>query len=802
MCHITFILSPESPRMNSDEPASLIPVTLLTGFLGSGKTTVLNHVLKEPGMAATAVIVNEFGEIGIDHLLVERSSEDVVLLNSGCLCCTVRNDIVDTLTNLFVDRVKGKVPFFTRVVIETTGLADPAPVLHTLMTEPIVAARYMLDGVVATVDAVNGAGTLDRQPEAVKQAAVADRLLLTKTDLAEPAAQQAFEARLAALNPSAPVIPVVQGAVDPALLFNLGFFDPATKSVDVRRWLRDEAFAADHGHEHDDDRPDPNRHDDRIRAFCITRERPITWGVLSGWLDGLATMRGDDLLRLKAIVALSDRPDEPVVLHGVQHLFHPPVLLPQWPSEDRRTRMVFITRDLPKEAIEATLTAFERAVEEPPVAQSSPRKREERGTRREFLVAAGSIAASTAFAGSARAVMGPDDKFDLVIKNGDVLDPSQSLRGKRDIGIRYGIVEAVEPEIPATRALRLLDASGKLVTPGLVDLHTHVYPYGSAIGIPADELVGHQCTTTCVSAGDAGANNFSGFRRFIVAQTRTRLYAFIHIANSGLASFPVAELTNINVADVGVAARAIAENADIAIGAKVRMSENVIAKNGIEPLKRAIAACEQAGTGGRVMVHIGGVETRALMSEILDLMRPGDILTHCYSGAPNLAGEFTNIVQDGRLLPAALAAKQRGVVFDIGHGGGSFDYTVAEAAIAQGCQPDTISSDIHVFSGNTPGMPYVTWVMSKFLGLGFTLDQVVAMATINPAKVINRLPKHGTLQTGAPGDVAIMELVEGPVSFVDTRNNTRGGNAYLKPVQTVTAGVPFGRPYNAPFSVR
>ena len=351
--------------MSSNEPASLIPVTLLTGFLGSGKTTVLNHVLQQPGMAATAVIVNEFGEIGLDHLLVERSSEDVVLLNSGCLCCTVRNDIVDTLTNLFVDRVKGKVPFFTRVAIETTGLADPAPILHTLMTEPIVAARYMLDGVVTTVDAVNGAGTLDRQPEAVKQAAVADRLLLTKTDLAEPAARQAFEARLAVLNPSAPVIPVAQGAVDPALLFNLGFFDPATKGVDVQRWLRDEAFAAGHEHDHDDDHLDPNRHDDRIRAFCITRERPISWGVLSGWLDGLATMRGDDLLRFKAIVALSDRPDQPVVLHGVQHLFHPPVLLPQWPSEDRRTRMVFITRDLPQKAIEATLTAFEKAVEEP-----------------------------------------------------------------------------------------------------------------------------------------------------------------------------------------------------------------------------------------------------------------------------------------------------------------------------------------------------------------------------------------------------------------------------------------------------
>jgi dihydroorotase len=788
--------------MSSNEPASLIPVTLLTGFLGSGKTTVLNHVLKQPGMAATAVIVNEFGEIGLDHLLVERSSEDVLLLNSGCLCCTVRNDIVDTLTNLFVDRVKGKVPFFTRVAIETTGLADPAPILHTLMTEPIVAARYMLDGVVTTVDAVNGAGTLDRQPEAVKQAAVADRLLLTKTDLAEPAARQAIESRLAALNPSAPIIAVAQGAIDPALLFNLGFFDPATKGVDVQRWLRDEAFAAGHEHDHDDDHLDPNRHDDRIRAFCITRERPISWGVLSGWLDGLAEMRGDDLLRFKAIVALTDRPDQPVVLHGVQHLFHPPVLLPQWPSEDRRTRMVFITRDLPQEAIEATLTAFEKAVGEPSAPQSSSSGPEEPRTRREFLVAAASVAGATAVSGPARAVMGPDDKFDLVIKGGDVLDPSQSLRGKRDIGIRSGIVEAVEPDIPASRALRVLDVSGRLVTPGLVDLHTHVYPYGSAIGIPADELVPHQCTTTCVSAGDAGANNFAGFRRFIVAQTRTRLFAFIHIANNGLASFPVAELTNINIADVGSAAKAIAENADIAIGAKVRMSENVIANNGIEPLKRAIAACEKAGTGGRVMVHIGGVETRALMSEILDLMRPGDVLTHAYSGAPNLAGDFTNIVQDGSLLPAALAAKQRGVIFDVGHGGGSFDYTVAEAAIAHGCPPDTISSDIHVFSGNTPGMPYVTWVMSKFLGLGFTLDQVVAMATINPAKVINRLPKLGTLQIGAPGDVAIMELVVGPVSFVDTRNNARSGNAYLRPVQTVTAGVPFGRPNNAPFSVR
>ena len=421
-------------------------------------------------------------------------------------------------------------------------------------------------------------------------------------------------------------------------------------------------------------------------------------------------------------------------------------------------------------------------------------------SRRDFVISSSALALMVA--APARGAMGPSDKFDLVIKGGDVLDPSQSLRGKRDIGIRFGKIEAVEADIPTARALRVLNADGKLVTPGLVDLHCHVYPYGSALGIPADELVAQQCTTTCVSAGDAGANNFAGFRRYVVAQTRTRLYAFVHIANIGLAGFPVAELYNIDFAQPDAAAKAIAENSDIVLGAKVRMSENVIAKHGVEPLKRAISACEQAGDGMRVMCHIGGVETRQLMSQILDLLRPGDILTHCYSGFPNLAGEFTNIVQDGKLLPAALAAKQRGVIFDIGHGGGSFDYTVAEAAIAQGTPPDTISSDIHVVSGNTPGMPYLTWVMSKFMGLGFTLEQVVTMATINPAKVINRAPKLGTLQVGAPGDVAIMELVEGPVSFVDTRNNKRDGKMYLKPVQTVAGGVPFGRPYNAPFAVR
>jgi len=425
-------------------------------------------------------------------------------------------------------------------------------------------------------------------------------------------------------------------------------------------------------------------------------------------------------------------------------------------------------------------------------------------SRRNFLKFTGSAAAGAMSQGlnSADAAMGPADKFDLVIKGGDVLDPSQSLRGKRDIGIRWGVVEAIEPEIAPARALKTIDATGKLVTPGLIDLHCHVYPYGSAIGIPADELVQFQGTTTVVSAGDAGVNNLAALRRYIVAQSRARIYAFVHIANNGLSAFPVAELYNIDNAQMEACAMALAENQDFLIGVKVRMSENVIFKHGLEPLKRGIKACEMCGWPARMMVHIGGVETAELMSQILDLMRPGDVLTHAYSGAPNVAGAFTNIVQDGRLLPAALAAKQRGVMFDVGHGGGSFDFTVAEVALPGGCGPDTISSDIHVFSGNSPGMPFLPNVMSKFLILGYSLEQVVTMTTTAPAKIINRAPKIGTLQIGAPGDVAIMELVEGPVSFLDTRNNKREGKTHLKPIQTVINGVPFGRPYQSPFAVR
>jgi len=423
-------------------------------------------------------------------------------------------------------------------------------------------------------------------------------------------------------------------------------------------------------------------------------------------------------------------------------------------------------------------------------------------TRRDLLLAGCALAAATTLPGAARAAMGPGDKYDLLLRNANVLDPSQGLAGSRDIGMRYGLIESIEAVIPPERANRVMDAGGKLVTPGLVDLHAHTFAFGSAIGIPADELVAHQCTTTTVSAGDAGANNIAAFRRFLLPGSRTRQFAFVHIAVMGLATFPVPELYNIDFAQVELAARAVAENADFVLGVKVRMSENVIARHGTEPLKRAIAACVASGVPAKIMCHIGGVADRALMSQILDLLRPGDVLTHCYSGLPNNAGDGTNIVQDGKLLPAALAAKKRGVIFDIGHGGGSFDFTIAQAAMDQGCMPDTISSDVHVFSANTPGMPYLPWVMSKFLTLGFTLPQVVQMASSAPARIIGRVPKLGTLQPGAPADLSIFELVEGPVNFVDTRNNQRTGKQYLKPAGTIVGGTAFGRPYQAPFSVR
>jgi G3E family GTPase len=334
--------------------AETTPVTVLTGFLGAGKTTLLNHLLRQPELARTAVLVNEFGEIGLDHLLVEKLDDTTVLLNAGCLCCTVRGDLARVLREMLPRARRDEI---TRIVIETTGLADPVPILATLMTDPVAAAAYRLDGIVTVVDAVNGAVHLDTQDEAVRQIAVADRLIISKADLADPVP---LRDRLSALNPGAPIVEVTQGVVDPAFILHAGLFDPAAKIPDVAGWLNAAAFeaAADHHHHH---HHDPNRHDVRIGAFCLTFEEPLDWPGLAMWLEVLVATRGEDLLRVKGILNLKGQ-DRPVAIHAVRHLMHPPAKLAAWPDGDPRTsRIVFITRDLPRAVIEDGMRAFQAA---------------------------------------------------------------------------------------------------------------------------------------------------------------------------------------------------------------------------------------------------------------------------------------------------------------------------------------------------------------------------------------------------------------------------------------------------------
>ena len=340
-----------------------IPVSVITGFLGAGKTTLLNRLIRKPEMARAAVVINEFGEVPIDHELVERVDENMIALSSGCLCCTVRGDLIETLSDLWTRREAGTTPAFDRVVIETTGLADPAPILHSLMSAKELVGRYRLEGVISLVDSVVGSATLDAHPEAVKQAAVADRLVLTKTDLAgDDGSRQrmaVLRARLRAINPAAPMLESVMGDADPGALLNAGLYNADTKTHDVRRWLAEEAYRDGHGHDHDDDHEhlDVNRHDDRIRAFCLTREAPVGGTALAQFFEILIASFGDRLLRIKGIVQLDGHPDRPAVIHGVQHVFHPLQWLDRWPSEDRRTRLVFITKDVPAATIEAIFNA-------------------------------------------------------------------------------------------------------------------------------------------------------------------------------------------------------------------------------------------------------------------------------------------------------------------------------------------------------------------------------------------------------------------------------------------------------------
>lgn len=340
----------------------ITPVTVITGFLGSGKTTVLNHLLTGPELADTAVIINEFGEVGLDHLLVRGSTENLILLNNGCLCCTVRGDLIETFLDLEARLSSGEISPFRRVAIETTGLADPAPILHTLMADPTVTLRWRLQGVITTVDAVNGARTLLASKEALKQVAVADRILLTKSDIASAEDLAAVRAQLRGLNPDTPVVDVVEGRVDPSEIFDVGFYAIEGKAADVSRWLHEEKHNVGHGphgsERHHGHRHDPNRHDDSIKAHCIIIDEPVSWNAFSYWLELLAALRGDEMLRVKGIVAVSDHPGQPFIVHGVQHVFHPPVRLDTWPSDDRRTRIVFITRDMDTDDLERTLRKF------------------------------------------------------------------------------------------------------------------------------------------------------------------------------------------------------------------------------------------------------------------------------------------------------------------------------------------------------------------------------------------------------------------------------------------------------------
>ena len=333
--------------------ADPLPVSLITGFLGAGKTTLLNRLLNQGELKDTAVIINEFGDVGIDHLLVETADEGIVELSDGCLCCTIRGDLVDTLTRLI-----NLESLPARIVIESTGLADPAPILQSIMGHPLLSELLRLDGVVTLVDAINGMSTLDSHDEAVKQVAVADRLVLTKTG--SEGVPRALAERLKLLNPTAKCFDENRDSPGFAELFNCGLYDPQTKTADVARWLNDEALNHHHHHHHD-----VNRHDARIRAFTLRTAKPIPASTLTNFIDLLRSAHGPNLLRVKGIIKVAEQPDHPVVIHGVQQVFHPPATLPGWPSDDgetnatdRDTRLVMITRDLSEAFVRKLFDAF------------------------------------------------------------------------------------------------------------------------------------------------------------------------------------------------------------------------------------------------------------------------------------------------------------------------------------------------------------------------------------------------------------------------------------------------------------
>ncbi|WP_456269254.1 GTP-binding protein [Kushneria sp. AK178] len=364
----------------SSPDAKRIPVTLLTGFLGSGKTTLLNHLVQQPSMSRALVIINEFGEIGLDHELFAASTDgEQIELSNGCICCSIRTDLAQTLRDAVWRFAREGKRHFDRLIIETTGLADPAPIVHTLMSEAKVARHYALDGIVTVMDAASGSTTLDRHEEALRQAAMADLLLITKRDVASQAQLDALRQRLAAINPGAPQQLLDHGHIEADDLLGLGPEDMDARSADIKRWLGEADARASTPHSPtlspgalfaSVDRAevqagmmpaapvgDPNRHDDHIRAHCFVFERPIKASRLEAWLSMVTSLMGHDMLRIKGMLDIEGR-DRPLVIHGVQHLFHPPVELEAWPGGARFSRLVFITRDIPRETLEMTLGDF------------------------------------------------------------------------------------------------------------------------------------------------------------------------------------------------------------------------------------------------------------------------------------------------------------------------------------------------------------------------------------------------------------------------------------------------------------
>jgi G3E family GTPase len=352
-------------------PVDRIPVSILTGFLGAGKSTLLNRLLKQPEMADAAVIINEFGEVGIDHLLVE-ASDSVIELSNGCLCCTVRGELTDTLAGFHEAIEAGRMKRLSRVVIETTGLADPAPVIQSIIGHPDLARIFSLDGVITVADAVNGASTLERHEEARRQAALADRLILSKRSLASDEAVADLVARLRGLNPRAELIDGDSARASAYDTFSAGLFDPRSRTADAARWLADAAHDdhdhvcddhcghdhGDHDHHHHHGHHQHHHHDSAIRSFSITHDRPIDPAAIGMFVDLLRSAHAEKLLRMKAIVQLSDDPERPLVLHGVQSVFHQPERLASWPGRDRRTRMVLITQDLDEDFVRSLFGAF------------------------------------------------------------------------------------------------------------------------------------------------------------------------------------------------------------------------------------------------------------------------------------------------------------------------------------------------------------------------------------------------------------------------------------------------------------